>query len=93
MRNRFDSVDHYFGRRLREAMDSKGYDAKDLDDMDVASSSSIREYTECGRLPNLRTACRLAEFLDVDLNWLCGFDEEIAWSEAKLQEERKAPWL
>ena len=92
MRDGWDSVDYYFGSRLRQAMEEKGVDAKDLEDIGVISSSSIREYIECGRLPNLRTACRLAEFLDVDLDWLCGFKEEAKWSEVDQALMRDPPW-
>ena len=92
MRDGWDSVDYYFARRLEEAMAAKGLDRKDLEDRGVVSVSSLREYIECGRLPNLRTACRLAEFLDVDLSWLCGFKEEARWSEVEL-DRRRAPWL
>lgn len=93
MRSEWDNVDYYFGKRLDEALKSKGFERKDLEDLDIVSQSSLREYIDCGRLPNLRTACRLAEFLDVDLNWLCGFNEAVKWSEVSMQEQLKAPWL
>lgn len=92
MRDGFDSVDYYFGSRLRQAMLDKGMEAKDLGDCGIISASSIREYVDCGRLPNLRTACRLAEFLDVDLDWLCGFKEEARWSDIDIERQLKAPW-
>lgn len=92
MRDGFDSVDYYFGSRLRQAMLDKGMEAKDLEDCGIISASSIREYVDCGRLPNLRTACRLAEFLDVDLDWLCGFKEEARWSDVDIERQLKAPW-
>lgn len=91
MRSPYDSVEYYFGRRLEEAMMLKGVSADDLADFDICSKSSIREYITCGVLPNLRTACRLAEFLDVDLSWLCGFKEEMPISE--VFDSRTAPWL
>lgn len=93
MRSEWDNVDYYFGRRLDEALKAKGLERKDLDDLGIISQSSLHEYIDCGRLPNLRTACRLAEFLDVDLNWLCGFNEELKWSDASMQRQLKAPWL
>lgn len=93
MRNEFDSVDYYFRTRLKEALDNKCLTGKDLEDCGVVAQSSIHEYIDCGRLPNLRTACRLAEFLDVSLDWLCGFDEGIKWSDALLPAQRKAPWV
>lgn len=91
MKSPWDSVEYYFGRRLEEAMSSKGLSPQDLEDCGVASKSSIREYVTRGVLPNLRTACRLAEFLDVDLGWLCGYKEEELMRDA--MEERLAPWL
>lgn len=93
MRNKYDNIDYYFGRRLREAMDSMGLDGKTLEDMGVVSASSVHEYIDCGRIPNLRTACRIAEFLDVTVDWLCGFDEELKWSDAAMQYQLKAPWV
>jgi transcriptional regulator with XRE-family HTH domain len=93
MRDGWDSVDYYFARRLEEAMAAKGLDRKDLEDCGIVSVSSLREYIECGRLPNLRTACRIAEFLDCSVDWLCGFKEEPQWSDDELEKQRRAPWL
>lgn len=89
----FDSVSYYFPIRLRQALDAKGYSGKDLEDAGVVSASSIKEYVDGGRLPNLRMACRIADFLDVDLNWLCGFEEEPTYMDILKQDDRIAPWL
>lgn len=89
----WDAVDHFFPVRLQEALDRKGIDGKDLEDMGIISQASIKEYFESGRLPNLRTACRLAEFLDVDLGWLCGCGETITRQDLTFGIDRRAPWL
>lgn len=88
-----DSIDYAFGIRLRQAMDEKGYEPKDFEDFDVVSQSSIKEYLDNGRIPNLRTACRIADFLDVSLDWLCGYDGSDSSNDyIPRQDDRIAPW-
>lgn len=74
-----ERIDYCFGDRLKEAMDYRGLDGQDFDDLDIVSAASIHEYLEGRRIPNLRTAARMAEFLGVSLDWLCGNEEDSAW--------------
>lgn len=72
------NADYCFGKRLEEAMTMKGLDEKDFDDFeDVPSSSSIHDYIMGNRLPTLRNAIQLADFLGVSIDWLCGLGEKL----------------
>lgn len=74
------NADYCFGKRLEEVMTMKGLDEKDFDDFeDVPSSSSIHDYIMGNRLPTLRNAIQLAEFLNVSIDWLCGLGEHLPW--------------
>ena len=89
-------VDIFFSKRLQDLLDNHGMTGQDLEDEGIISASSVREYLENDRLPNLRTACRIAEFFSVSLDWLCGIGENVLTPEYKFRDfekEKKAPWL
>lgn len=92
-----DLIDIYFARRLQDLLDSHGMTGQDLEDAGVISASSVREYLENNRLPNLRTAYRIAEFFSVSLDWLCGEGIEqftpLVPTMRDFEKEKKAPWL
>lgn len=75
-----ERIDYCFGDRLKEAMALKGLEGQDFDDLDIVSAASVREYLEGRRIPNLRTAARMADFLGVSLDWLCGIGEDSPWT-------------
>lgn len=83
LRRNYDTVDVYFRDRLEELLRERGLDPKDLEDMNVISATQVKKYLDRENIPNLRTACRLAEFFDVSLDWLCGIDDDAALSKAK----------
>lgn len=65
-----------FSDRLSEAMMMRGLEEEDFEDDDIASVSSVRYYQkDNSKLPNLRTAVRIANYLGVSLDWLCGIGE------------------
>lgn len=76
LRKDYDSVDKYFYIRLEQLLRERGLDPKDLEDCNVISATQVNNYLNRENIPNLRTACRLAEFFDVSLDWLCGLDDE-----------------
>ena len=93
MRNDYE-LEMIFARRLEDAMALKGVDASDIEFAGViGSGSSIKAYIEGDQIPNLRTAVRLAKYLDVSLDYLCGMDEADIWSDTSRQEQLIAPWL
>lgn len=75
-----ERIDYCFGDRLKEAMTLKGLEGQDFDDLDIVSAASVHEYLEGRRIPNLRTAARMADFLGVSLDWLCGIGEDSPWT-------------
>ena len=83
LRKDYDSVDKFFYLRLEQLMRERGLEPKDLEDCNVISATQVNNYLNRENIPNLRTACRLAEFFDVSLDWLCGLDNEGAISYAK----------
>ncbi len=97
--DRSNNADIFFAVRLQELLDSRFMSAADLEDAGVVSASSVKEYLENGRLPNVRTACKIADFFDVDLDWLFGRDDSSIAAPLLNQpqmrnfdEERKIPW-
>lgn len=92
-----ERLSFYFENRLRDLLDSRCLTGADLEDAGVVSASSVKEYLENGRLPNLRTACKIADFFDVDLDWLCGREDNIDDMQPlatvrDFEKERIAPW-
>ena len=90
------SADIYFSTRLQDLLDSRCLSPADLEEAGVVSASSVKEYLENGRLPSVRTACKIADFFDVDLDWLFGRDDTeglSTWPQMRdFEKERKAPW-
>lgn len=87
------NADIYFAVRLQDLLDSRCMSASDLEEAGVVSASSVKEYLENGRLPNVRTACKIADFFDVDLDWLFGRDDPPVWPRMRdFEKEKKAPW-
>lgn len=65
-----------FPQRLEEAMLDRGLDPEDLEADDIIASSTVKYYGKYGgRLPSLRSAVRMAAYLGVSLDWLCGLDD------------------
>lgn len=92
----WELVDCYFSRRLQDLLDQRVMTGKDLEDSGIISASSVKEYLENGRLPSLRTACRIADFFDVTLDWLCGYGADLPIdisSGLDPEADRRAPWL
>lgn len=92
MRRGYEAIDYYFGRRLNAALIEHGLTGQDLEDAGVVSASSVKDYIDGEVIPNLRTTCRIADFLGVDLNWLCGYGESEP-SFYNPEGDRRAPWL
>lgn len=89
----YSNFEYYFPRRLEEILNERGFDGKYLEDLGVISQSSIRDYIDGKVFPNLRTAVKLADFLDVSLDYLCGIGEDGPWKCERSDISRKAPWL
>ena len=86
-------IEYYFPERLDEVMSSQGIAPSDFEDLDVVSASSIKSYLDGKTVPNLRTAVKIAEFLNVSLDYLCGFDVMNHRVNEIKTNSRKAPWL
>ena len=89
----FDNVEYYFPQIFQEAMELRGMQPIDFEDWDLVSQSSVSAYIDGRQIPNLRTIYRIAEFLEVSIDWLCGLGEERSWSDTSMQEQLKAPWV
>lgn len=88
---KFEAV---FARRLEDTLVSKGLDASDVEFAGViGSENSIKAYINGYQIPNLRTAVRLAKYLNVSLDYLCGMDEDDIWFDSDRQKQLLAPWL
>lgn len=85
-------IEYYFPERLDEAMSNQGIAPSDFEDLDIVSASSIKSYLDGKTIPNLRTAVKIAEFLGVSLDYLCGFGMK-EFHAKEVIDPRKAPWL
>lgn len=62
-------------RRLRQALERKGYTQQDLADMSGIGKSSISHYVNGTHAPGNISAYKMAQCLGVSPEWLMGFDE------------------
>lgn len=98
---RKDELSIIFADRLQQALDNNRMGPEDLDDAMIVQGIMVEKYLAGDHLPMLITAARIAEFLDVSLDWLCGmdgndFDGMDRERVAKKEREREleiAPWL
>ena len=81
-----------FGDALNAVMLSKGLAPEDFEDLRICSAGQIRSYIRCEHAPSIGSAVKIAEFLNVSLDWMCGLsnDQEVA---NPPMFSRKAPWL
>lgn len=87
-------LEYYFPERLEEAMDAQGLTPSDFEDCNVASASSLNAYIKGKTIPNLRNATKIASFLGVSLDYLCGYEASRIGGTIKNETNgRKAPWL
>lgn len=68
-------LERVFGERLADAMEDNGVTVEDMETDDIAVSSVINSYISGNSLPQLRTAVRIATYLNVSLDYLCGLDD------------------
>lgn len=61
--------------RLKDIMRDKGIGPEDFELAGVCVKTSIEAYLNMTRLPTLRTLYRIARYLGVSVDWLCGMDE------------------
>lgn len=65
-------LERTFAERLRTTLDENLMSAEDLEDIGIVSASNIAKYLRGEAIPQLRTAVRIAEYLGVSIDWLCG---------------------
>lgn len=65
-----------FSQRLKQARETKGISLKELRETVGVSQSTMSHYSSGGVLPPLDVACRIAEALDVTVDWLCGKEKK-----------------
>ena len=65
-----------FGKRLQRLRERKRISRRVLADFVLISYSSIRHYERGEMLPDIATACRIAEFFNVSLDWLAGVQRD-----------------
>lgn len=86
-----------FGNRLRQILDERGIDPKDLEDAGVISAQSVNDYISKNALPSLRSAVRIASYLRISLDWLCeGYKADDYYEPTLIERsalDDKAPWL
>ena len=92
-----DDLSVIFASRLQEALDNNLMSAEDFGEDFILTPCMIKKYLDPSdsTLPMLYTAARIAEYLDVSLDWLCGMDDN-DFNGMREPKERKcdiAPWL
>jgi len=73
-----------FGERLRMLRESRGLTAKDLGKMVSLGGPTITRYEKGQRDPDTETLVRLAEILDVSLDYLFGLTDRPGYSGKRL---------
>ena len=63
-----------FSQRLKQSRKDRKMTYKQLSDMAKVDSANLFRYEQGKYLPTLPVAIRLANVLDVSLEWLCGYD-------------------
>lgn len=74
-RNEDKPLEKCIADNLMRALEDRGLTEDDLVLDGVVGRSSINAYLSMSQLPTLRTAYRIANYLGVTVDWLCGFDE------------------
>lgn len=64
-----------FGRRLNLIRKQKGYTALQMADLLYINIRSYRAYESANRMPNLHMLVRIADILDVSIDYLLGRDD------------------
>ena len=64
-----------FGRRLQRLREKKRISRRVLADFVQASKNSITRYERGERMPDITTASRIADYFEVSLDWLIGYEE------------------
>lgn len=67
-------LEKVFGERLFQEMYDQGKMVEDFEEDDICSASVLNSYISGKTLPQLRTAVRIADYLGVGLDYLCGMD-------------------
>lgn len=67
--------DNFFPQRLKEARKEKKYSLETLAQKVNTSKTALSRYENGTRSPKIGTVAKLANTLDVELNWLSGLDE------------------
>jgi transcriptional regulator with XRE-family HTH domain len=67
-------LERIFSERLKEALDENLVSGEDLETLGIVSASNIDGYLKRKSLPQLRTIVRIAEYLGVSIDWLCGIE-------------------
>lgn len=64
-----------FSTRLNQTRKSKGITAQQMADLLYINIRSYRAYESANRMPNLNMLVRIADILDVSIDYLLGRDE------------------
>lgn len=68
-----------FGQRLQWLREKKRISRRVLADFVVSSKNSITRYERGERLPDIATASRIADYFEVTLDWLIGYETYENW--------------
>ena len=64
-----------FGQRMQRLREKKRVSRRVVADFVQTSQNSISRYERGERLPDIATASRIAEYFEVSLDWLIGYEE------------------
>lgn len=67
-----------FGERMRKLREKKRVSRRVVADFVQTSKNSIVRYERGERTPDITTASRIADYFEVSLDWLIGYEE---WEE------------
>lgn len=64
-----------FGRRVQRLREKKRVSRRVMADFVQTSKNSISRYERGERMPDIATASRIADYLEVSLDWLIGYED------------------
>ena len=74
---KYEKPKSIFARRLKQARTKKGCTQQQLADILKKKTMSVSQYETSRNEPVLSTLVKIADYLDVSLDWLCGRTDKI----------------
>lgn len=65
-----------FSERLKQIRQKRDLSYKQLSDLSGVTATALSNYEKNGKIPNLDSAVKIAQALQISLDWLCGIENQ-----------------